>query len=174
LAAALLAALCAAAVPAPVAAQRSPTDGPAAPRGSTTRCVLTRISDGDTIECTPAGRVRLLGVDSPEGQQEPYGAAATAGLASLVPARAALDLELDMQARDRYGRLLAYVWLDGAMVNWLLVRRGWAVTLSYAPNRRYAPILAAAERQARAERRGLWGVDGFRCRPVEFRRRRCV
>jgi micrococcal nuclease len=84
-----------------------------------------------------------------------------------------VELELDAQKRDRYGRLLAYVWLDGAMVNWLLVRRGWAVTLSYAPNRRYAPILDAAERQARLERRGLWAVGGFRCRPVEFRRRRC-
>jgi micrococcal nuclease len=173
LATALAAALWTVAVPESVVAQRSPTDGPAAPRGSTTRCVLTRISDGDTIECEPAGRIRLLGVDTPEGKQEPYGTAATAGLASLVPARATLELELDVQARDRNGRLLAYVWLDGAMVNWLLVRRGWAVTLSYAPNRRYAPILDAAERQARAERRGLWAVDGFRCRPVEFRRRSC-
>ena len=136
-------------------------------------CVLTRIIDGDSIECSPLGPVRLIGTDSPEADQPPFGTAATAGLASLVPSGATLRLELDAEERDQYGRVLAYAWYDARMINWLMVRHGWSVSYRYPPNVRYAAVLDSAEAAARREARGLWLVDGFRCRPAERRRQAC-
>lgn len=150
-----------------------PDTAPAAPTGATIPCVLGRITDGDTIVCEDGARVRLLGVDAPEGDQQPFATASAAALAALLPAGAALLLESDVEPQDRFGRLLAWVWFDGQLVNWLLVRRGWAVTLRYAPNVRYAELLESSEARARAESRGLWSVNGFACRPVEHRRRAC-
>ena len=149
------------------------SNGPAAPEGSTEPCVLQWITDGDTIECRGLGSVRLIGVDTPEGNQRPFGDAATAGLSALVPSGATLTLELDSERRDRYDRLLAYAWHEGRMLNWLLVRQGWGVALEYAPNVRYSQHFRAAEAVAARELRGLWRIDGFRCRPVEHRRGAC-
>lgn len=136
-------------------------------------CTVTRIVDGDGIECAGLGHVRLIGVDAPESSQGPFGTAATAGLASLVPLGAAGRLEFGAEQRDRLGRLLGYFWLEETLVNWTLIRHGWAVSLRIPPNVRYADAFAAAERRAASERRGLWRVDGFACRPVDHRARRC-
>jgi len=151
----------------------SPGVTPTKPTGPFSTCELVRIVDGDTIECRGLGSVRLIGVDSPEGDQEPFGTAASAGLASLAPVGTTLQLEQDMEARDRYNRFLAYAWIGESMLNWLLVRQGWAVTLRFPPNTRYADRFDAAEQAASTERRGLWSVDGFRCRPVDKRRGAC-
>ncbi|NIR40655.1 MAG: hypothetical protein GWN07_32915, partial [Actinobacteria bacterium] len=70
-------------------------------------------------------------------------------------------LELDVERRDRYGRLLAYVWADGAMVNWQLVRQGWAVLLTYPPNVAYVEWFTSAQRRAREEQVGLWATPAF-------------
>lgn len=150
-----------------------PEPGPAAPSRFNAECPVLRIKDGDTIECRDLGSVRLIGMDTPEGDQEPFGTAATAALASLLPAGSTLQLEYDQELRDRHGRLLAYLWLDGEMINWALVRLGWAVTLKFPPNVRYADRFAAAELAAQREGRGLWLVRGFDCRPADRRRRTC-
>ena len=150
-----------------------PDTAPAKPDGPLSTCELVRIVDGDTIECRGLGNVRLIGVDSPESDQEPFGTAASAGLASLAPVGTMLLLEPDREARDRYNRLLAYAWTGESMLNWLLVRRGWAVTLRFPPNTRYAERLEAAEHAAKTEGRGLWSVNGFRCRPADKRRGAC-
>jgi micrococcal nuclease len=138
-----------------------------------TACTVRRVSDGDTLECDPLGRVRLIGVDAPEGDQEPYATAATAALAAVIPPGSTVLLEHDEASSDRYGRTLAYVWHEGRMVNWLLVRYGWAVPLHYPPNTRHAAALESASARARQESRGLWHVDGFRCLPKARRDRRC-
>jgi micrococcal nuclease len=148
-------------------------DAPSRPAGPTEPCTLVRIADGDTFHCSNQRTVRLIGSDAPERGQEPYVAAATAGLAAMVPIGATLQLERDRRPRDKYGRLLAYAWYDGRLLNWAMVREGWSVTLRYAPNVRYADQLDRAEVRARTERRGLWSVDGFRCRPKAFRARAC-
>jgi micrococcal nuclease len=84
-----------------------------------------------------------------------------------------LRLEPDVLARDQYDRRLAYVWKDYRLVNWLLVRQGWAVQLTYPPNVQFVQWFSAAERQARAENLGLWALSGFACRPKEHRAHRC-
>lgn len=136
-------------------------------------CTVTRISDGDTIECVGKVRVRLIGVDSPERDQEPFGTAAMAGLASLLVVGTTVELESDVEPRDRYDRVLAYAWQGGRMINWLMVRQGWAVPLVFPPNVQYVDFFRQARDLARQEGRGLWAVDGFRCEPAAHRARRC-
>ncbi|MEW5915618.1 MAG: thermonuclease family protein [Gemmatimonadota bacterium] len=136
-------------------------------------CVLLRVVDGDTIRCVSSGLVRLIGIDSPEANQPPFGAHATAALRARLTAGDTVQLEPDVEPRDRYGRTLAYVWHRGVMLNWLMLRLGWAVVLTYPPNVQYTDDFVSAQEQARVDNRGLWRVDGFRCLPVDRRRRKC-
>lgn len=159
----------------PVEAERDEAryDGPARPRLTSGTCVVTRISDGDSLECGSAGRIRLIGVDAPELSQNPHGTAAKAALARLIPPGTTVTLEPDSTLRDRYGRQLAYLWIEGQLVNWRLVREGWALAYRYEPDVRWAGPLELAEGRAREERRGLWATDGFSCVPGDRRRGRC-
>ncbi len=150
-----------------------PDSGPPMPSGGLTDCVVLVLKDGDTIECKAQGAVRLIGIDTPERDQVPFGTAATAGMAALLPAGATVQLSPDKTQRDRYGRLLAYAWYEGASVNWLMIRQGWAVSLRYPPDTRYADWFDKAEARAHAEQRGLWRVDGFSCRPNKHRAKQC-
>lgn len=147
--------------------------GPTETRRATQPCTITRIVDGDTIDCARIGRVRLIGMDTPEANQPPYGAQASAALAALIPVGTEVQLESDVDARDQYGRLLAYIWHGRSMINWRMVREGWAVLLTYQPNVQYVDWLIDAERRAREEKRGLWATGGFDCRPADHRRNRC-
>ncbi len=147
--------------------------GPRAPLRATTACIVLRIVDGDTIRCRELGLVRLIGIDSPEPTQRPFGDAATAGLAAMVFVGDTVQLEGDVEARDRYRRLLAYVWRRGAMLNWMMAHQGWAVVLTYPPNVQWVHAFVAAQERARSARRGLWAIDGFRCLPVDRRRKVC-
>ena len=156
------------------AARPSPPDsGPTAPVRPTRRCVITIIYDGDTIGCSRLGKVRFIGMDAPEADQQPFGDSATAALAALITAGDTVQLEPDVEARDQYDRVLAYVWKGHVLLNWLLVRRGWAVQLTYPPNVQYVDWFTAAERRARDERRGIWASPGLNCRPVDHRAHRC-
>jgi micrococcal nuclease len=78
-----------------------------------------------------------------------------------------------VEARDQYGRVLAYLWGDGQMLNWMLVRAGYAVVLTYPPNVQYVDWFTAAQEEARQESAGLWAVGGFVCLPIDRRRGRC-
>jgi micrococcal nuclease len=147
--------------------------GPPNPVRSTSPCTISRIVDGDTIECQGVGRIRLIGMDTPEMSQEPYGAQATQVLANLISNSLEVELELDVEERDRYGRLLAYLWADGQMLNWILVRSGWAVVLTYPPNVQYVDWFTQGQGLAREEGAGLWGSGGFDCLPIDRRRGRC-
>jgi len=146
---------------------------PASPRRPTEPCVVARISDGDTIECVGRIRVRLIGIDAPERDQEPFGTAAKAGLAAMLPPGSTVELEPDVERRDRYDRVLAYVWLAGRMLNWRLVRDGWAVPIVFPPNVQYVDYFRAARDLARKEGRGLWSVAGFECEPAAHRAKKC-
>jgi micrococcal nuclease len=123
---------------------------------------VERVVDGDTLVMGDDERVRLIGVDTPETKKpgspiECFGKAASALTERLVEGRA-VQLELDVEERDRYGRLLAYVTRrsDGLDVNAELVRRGYATALTVPPNVRNADRYARLARQARRDGRGLW------------------
>ena len=124
--------------------------------------IVVHVEDGDTIDVRIGDRierVRYIGMDAPEVPHYGVGGTRAGEAASrlnqaLVGGRQ-VRLELDVERRDHYGRLLAYVWVDGAMINLELVRRGYARALTIQPNRRYARAFAAAEAEARAAGRGL-------------------
>jgi endonuclease YncB( thermonuclease family) len=150
-----------------------PDAGPPTPTTGLTACVVSKIRDGDTIECRDGGAVRLIGIDSPERDQAPFGAMATDGLLALISLRDTIQLSSDKEARDQYGRLLGYLWRDGVSVNFLMIRQGWAVALEYYPNTSYAEWFRAAEALAERQKRGLWEVNGFQCRPSKHRAGLC-
>ena len=113
---------------------------PAEPAERTTVRV-TKHTDGDTLWLSDIGKVRLIGVDTPEvyGGVECYGREASAFVERTVPLGSEVRYRLGVEERDRYGRALAYVWLpDGRFLNRLLVARGYAQPLTIAPNDRFA------------------------------------
>lgn len=129
--------------------------------------VVSHVTDGDTVDLAfPGGteRVRLLGIDTPETVKpnapvECFGPEASARTKDLLPAGTPVLIQRDEEARDRYGRLLAYVWRarDGLFVNSSLVLDGYATTLSIQPNDAHRAELSADAAQARAAGAGLWG-----------------
>lgn len=144
--------------------------GGAPPAGGDARTArVVRVVDGDTIVVALGGRqerVRYIGVDTPETvkPQTPvqcFGKAASAANRRLVAGRR-VRLVADVEARDRYGRLLAYVYRepDGLFVNAELVRRGFATVATFPPNVRHAARLRALAAQARRAGRGLWSACG--------------
>jgi micrococcal nuclease len=124
------------------------------------------VIDGDTIQLADGRLVRYIGIDAPEvrrraGEEwvedpEPFGREATAFNRRLVEGRR-VQLELDVQTHDRFGRLLAYVYVGGAMANEELLRAGYAQPLTIPPNIRHAERFRAAAAEARAHGRGFWG-----------------
>ena len=130
--------------------------------------VVVHIDDGDTIDVRIGGateRVRFIGIDTPETKKpntpvQCYGPQASAFTTAFLPLGAGVRLERDAEARDPYGRLLAYVYraADGAFVNLELARGGYARQLSIAPNTAYADLLGAAVSEAQQAGRGLWGA----------------
>jgi micrococcal nuclease len=125
--------------------------------------VVVRVVDGDTIHVRVGDRVekvRYIGVNTPEVHhprkgEEPGGRQALAVNRTLVERRT-VRLETDVQSRDRYGRLLAYVWVGDVMVNAELLRRGYAQVMTVPPNVRHQDLFVKLQRDARESERGLW------------------
>ena len=120
---------------------------------------MTKHTDGDTLWLSGIGKVRFIGVDTPEvfGGRECFGRRASAFVKRVAPLGTRLRYRLGVGERDRYGRALAYLWLpDGRMLNGLLVERGYAVVLTVPPNVDYADLFRKAADQARRRARGLW------------------
>ena len=120
---------------------------------------VARVIDGDTLKLASGRTIRLVQIDAPE-RNECYSRQATATLRRLVPpgteVRLVRDLRLDN--RDRFGRLLRYVFKGRRNVNVVLVRRGAASVWFFQGDRgRHAARLTSAADQARANRRGAWG-----------------
>jgi micrococcal nuclease len=123
---------------------------------------VERALDGDTVVVRGVGTVRYLGIDAPELHHprrpvERFARQAWAANRRLVVGRR-VRLVTDRETRDRYGRLLAYVYLDGRMVNAEMVRRGLAEAYPFRPNTRHAGLFARLERQARRRGAGQWGA----------------
>jgi len=126
---------------------------------------VKRVIDGDTFVIengTSKGeKVRLIGVDAPETRRTArkeigyYGQEAKQYLTAMLNGKS-VKLVFDVGKRDRYGRLLAYVYVGKKFVNRDLVEQGYAVSYTLAPNVQYADLFVKLERQARQEKRGLW------------------
>ena len=160
-------------LPGAMASAQVPAPRPPPVVGGGKLCTVERVVDGDNFVCAEGERVRLLLVDTPELAQRPFGDAARDEAARLLPVGAVVRLELDVQTRDRYGRLLAHAWVDSLLVNRELVRRGVAVVAVYPPNVKHLESIRAAADSARAERLGLWSEEAFDCAPADFRASRC-
>ena len=132
-----------------------------------TVAVVSHVVDGDTVDLVFAGdrteRVRLLGIDTPETVKpnapvDCFGPEASARTKELLAPGTAVLVQRDAEARDRYGRLLGYLWrrADGLFVNRSLVADGYAHTLSISPNTAHRADLAQASSTAAAAGAGLW------------------
>jgi micrococcal nuclease len=119
--------------------------------------------DGDTIEVEIDGQeyiVRYIGIDTPEtvhpSQPVEYmGKEASAKNKELVLNKK-VQLEKDITDKDKYGRLLRYVYVDDIMVNQELVRLGYASVYTYPPDVKYVYKFMQAELEAKTAKRGLW------------------
>ena len=134
---------------------------------------VTRVIDGDTVDIERLGRVRLIGVDTPE-QGRCYENAATRFTRERLEGRV-VRFELGVERRDRYDRTLAYLSREGAMHNLALLREGYAKVLTVPPNDRYEATFEKAEREARETDEGLWDRcdrDRIAARRAAARRRK--
>jgi micrococcal nuclease len=131
---------------------------------------VVRVVDGDTLHVRISGSevtVRLIGIDTPETHKpdtpvECFGVEATKALGRMIPAGSRVRLERDAEARDRYGRLLAYVYrgTDHAFVNLEMAKAGFADAFTYPPNVAHSDEFVAAAADARDAGRGLWSACG--------------
>ena len=126
--------------------------------------LCTRVIDGDTIAVEKNGKkekVRLIGVDTPETVHpskpvEYFGKEASEFTRKKVEGKR-VRLEYDWQSRDKYGRLLAYVYIeDGTFLNAEIIRQGYGFAYTRYPFK-YLEDFRQYEREARGNNRGLWG-----------------
>jgi endonuclease YncB( thermonuclease family) len=116
---------------------------------------VTQIVDGDTIEVEIDGvgyRVRYVGVNTPERDEDCYQEAVDAN-AALVRGQT-VRLVRDESNTDRFGRLLRYVYVGSTFVNEALVRDGWAEAVEYRPDTRHTADFRALEQTASSANRG--------------------
>jgi len=141
-------------LPAPVSSQSDPAV-----------VQVVRVIDGDTIQVCCIARkrekVRYIGINTPETKHptkgvEYYGKEAAKANRKLVEDKTVI-LTFDVEQRDRYGRLLAYVFLeDGTFVNAWLVEHGFAQVMTVPPNVKHQELFLKLQREARDNGRGLW------------------
>ena len=143
---------------------------PTPARPLTAPMLVTTVTDGDTIRVRDidgkATVVRLLGIDAPEtkDRRKPvqcYGPEASAHLKQTLTGRT-VQLEPGAEPVDKYGRTLAYIWLDNQLVNYQLVAAGYAREYTYNPRQpgAHAPAIRTAQQDARTTGRGLWAPHG--------------
>lgn len=125
-----------------------------------------RVVDGDTFWIDDGSekglKIRLIGVDAPEtrtsGNKEAshFGREASFYLERLIAGKK-IRLEYDVDRFDRYGRTLAYVYLDdGTFINAKLLKEGYATVMTVPPNVKYADTFLKLERKARNHKKGMW------------------
>lgn len=143
------------------------TESNPAPSGNTAK--VTRIVDGDTIEINYQGRtesVRLLLVDTPETKHpqlpvQPFGPEASAFAEEMLLGKT-VQVEFDGPKRDKYDRMLAYLWVDGKNFNEMLLEKGLArYAYVYDPPYTHQSSMKAAEARAKEKRIGIWSIDNY-------------
>jgi len=144
------------------------------PSGKMTR--VERVVSGQTIEITDRSAavpvlepIRLIGIQAPDIRQKPWGQEARIQLEKLTLGQEVL-LEFDVQEKDRFNRLLAYVWLGGKLINEYMVEEGLALAEPYFPNSKYMERLTNAQERARLMGLGIWDPNQpMRQTPGQFR-----
>lgn len=128
---------------------------------------VSKISDGDTFyvktENSEKFKIRLIGIDAPESRnvglkvrKEYFGKEAKIFVTNFLKNKK-VKLTFDVQKTDRYGRVLAYVYLEnGVFLNQYLVEKGIAVVSTFPPNVKFVEVFIKAEKLARNNRLGLW------------------
>lgn len=122
--------------------------------------VVERVIDGDTIRLTSGERVRYIGINTPELHHpkmpvQYFAKEAKEFNQGLVGGKR-VKLEFDVQQRDRFGRLLAYVYVGDIFVNAKLIEEGYAQIMTIPPNVKYSDLFLDLQRKARQEKKGLW------------------
>ena len=155
---------------------------PDLPKGMFTK--VERVVTGQTLEILdktgdiPALQpVRLMGITTPDLKQDPWGTQAQQKLRQLCQGKQIL-LEANLNAKDRYGRIAGYIWLNGVLINELLVKEGYALTDTQPNaqssrsnlNSKYTQRLSYAQEYARLMGYGIWNPEKpMRLTPAEFR-----
>lgn len=129
---------------------------------------VIKVIDGDTIVLSTGETLRYIGIDAPEiSKEECFSDESTQSNRELVLGKE-VRLEKDISEKDRYGRILRYVYVrkinnkneDEIFVNEYLVRQGFAVASTYPPDVKYQDLFIEAEKDARENKKGLWGGCG--------------
>jgi micrococcal nuclease len=131
---------------------------------------VRHVVDGDTVLLKTGKEVRYVGIDAPEfahdGESNEFMAVESKRFNRDLVNNARIRLEFDREKQDRYGRLLAYVFLEnGEMVNELIVRKGLARVLVVEPNLKHFHLLLQAQRKAMTEHIGIWSKRPARPEP---------
>ena len=140
---------------------------------------VARVVSGQTLEVLGLAeqpnlisQVRLVGIEAPDLRQRPWGDAAKDALETMIGgAEQYVLLEFDIQAKDKIGRTLAYVWKDKVLLNEQLVKQGNVLFVARSPNHKYDQLLDRAQQWARLTEQGIWNPEKpMRLTPAEFRR----
>ncbi|NWF99212.1 MAG: thermonuclease family protein [Nitrospirae bacterium] len=132
------------------------------------------IADGDTLTARigkKEEKIRLIGIDAPELAQKPWGEKSKEFLQSIISSSGwKVSIEYDIDKRDKYGRLLAYLrTADGQLINQKMLENGYAMLFTFPPNVKYVNELTAAQSTARKNKLGIWSDKGLKERPVDYR-----
>ncbi len=138
---------------------------------------VNRVIDGDTVVLTDGRRLRYIGIDTPELRHPNKKVREMAEIAKQVNNKLVkgkeLTLEYDVEKKDKYGRLLAYVYLkDGTFVNAELLKEGCALMMTIPPNVRHSDLFRKLQKEARESKCGLWSDEYAECRKNKGRARR--
>ena len=126
---------------------------------------VIEVIDGDTVKLANGQNLRYIGIDTPEVRikrngkfiyaPQDFALEAKEYNKTLVEGKT-VNIEFDLEKKDRYGRLLGYCFVDGVFVNESLVKEGYALIYTYPPNVKYSDLLVKAQKAAREAKRGIW------------------
>lgn len=133
--------------------------------------IISQHVDGDTIKVEFSGgkieTIRLLLIDTPETvkpntPEQPFGREASDYIKERLIKDTVVEIERGIIERDKYGRLLAYVYKDGELINKELIEKGLArIAYVYEPNIKYLDELREAEKRARVQKNGIWSIENY-------------
>lgn len=123
-------------------------------QGQSSTVRVIQVIDGDTIITAGGYHVRYIGIDAPEKGEAYY--LESIQLNKDLTEGKRVRLEKDISEKDKYGRLLCYVYVDDILINAEMVRLGYAYAKAYPPDIKYQPYLEAMEMEAKQKKRGIW------------------